>query len=235
MTGRRVSAFVVISALLASPLAAADPEPTRPFVSVENATYHQLVFANDDVAILNNLYPPHSDSGFHEHPRELFYVTVAAARASTQKPGQPVVTPKQMPPTGSVGFNVMTSEPFVHRVVNTDSKPYHVIAIELRRVTPSGQPVTARSNGYLQIFDNARLRAWRVVLAPGQSIPAITQAANGVRVVVRGGALATARPGMPDQTLALQNADFAFQPAGGTRSLRNIGKTTIELVELELK
>ena len=217
-------------ALAVAPARAADP-----YVSVEHATYHQLVFANDDVAILNNLYPPHSDSGFHRHPLELFYVIVGAAHASTQKPGTPLMTPETAP-LGSVGFNVITSELFVHRVVNNDDKAYHVIAVEIRRPAPLGTPLTDRAGrGYTQVFDNARLRAWRVMLAPGQSTQPITQAASGVRVVVRGGLLQTTQPNLPDQTLALENAGFSIQPASGTRTLRNIGKTTIELVELELK
>ena len=125
---------------------AADPAPTGPFVSVENATYHQLVFANDEVAVLNNLYPPGSDSGFHLHTRELFYVVVDPAMASTQKAGQPIKTPPFMAPAGTVGFNILTSEPFVHRVVNGDTRPYHVIAIEIRRASPLGGPVSDRGD-----------------------------------------------------------------------------------------
>lgn len=223
-------------ALLASPAGAADPVPAGPYVSVENATFHQLVFANEDIAILNNLYPAKSDSGFHMHPRPLFYVTVAAARASTQKPGQPMSTPA-MASVGSVGFNVMTSTPFVHRVANGDTKPYHVIGIEIRRPSARGNLLSIRdaSAGYRQIFDNDRLRAWRILLKPGESTQAMTQVANGVRVVIRGGMLATSQHGIPDQLLAVRNGDFAYQLAGMTRSLRNIGKTTIELVEIELK
>jgi hypothetical protein len=228
--------LVLALALLSSPAAAADPTPVGPFVSVENATFHQLVFANDDVAILNNLYPPHSDSGFHLHPRELFYVVVAPARASTQKIGQPMQTPR-MAPAGTVGFNVMTSEPFVHRVVNADTRPYHVVAVEIRRPTPLGRPVSVRSqsSGYEQVFDNNRLRAWRIILKPGQATQSMMQKETGVRVVVRGGLLRTTQSEIPDQTLALDSGNFALQAAGGTRILRNIGKTTIELVELELK
>lgn len=226
--------FLLALVMFASPVFAADAESTGPFVSVENATFHQLVFANDDVAVLNNLYPPHSDSGFHQHPRELFYVVVAAARASTQKIGRQLQTPK-MAPDGSVGFNVMTTEPFVHRVVNGDTRPYHVVAIEIRRPVPLGEPISDRGQGYAQIFDNMRVRAWRTVLKPGEAVPALKQMANGVRVVVQGGMLVTIQPGMPDQTLAIKKGDFAFQTAGSTRALRNIGNTMIELVELELK
>ena len=95
--------------------------------------------------------------------------------------------------------------------------------------------MTDRGDAYVQIYDNPRLRAWRVVLAPGQSVAALTQRANGMRVVVRGGLLRTSRPGVPDQTLALENGDFAYQEAGETRALFNAGAATVELVEFELK
>jgi quercetin dioxygenase-like cupin family protein len=87
----------------------------------------------------------------------------------------------------------------------------------------------------VQILDNPRMRAWRLVLEPGQSAPAISQGDKGVRVVVRGGLLTTMTPGSQDQSLALRPGDFAIQPAGATRALKNGGTDTIELVEMELK
>lgn len=223
-----------VALVLSTAAMAANSPATAPYASVEHATFHQLVFANDDVAVLKNLYPPSGDSDYHVHPRELFFVLITAAHMSTQQPGQPLTEPRQLP-AGSVGYNLMEAEPFVHRVINNDDQPLGVVAVEIRRLAPSGGPLTERSDDYVQIFDNPRLRAWRVVIAPGQSVAALTQRANGVRVVVRGGLLLTGRPGIPDQTLALQNGDFAYQEAGETRALHNAGTTNIELVEFELK
>lgn len=79
------------------------------------------------------------------------------------------------------------------------------------------------------------MRAWRLVLAPEQSVPAMNQTANGVRVVVRGGSLVTVRPMVTDQALALQPGDASIQLAGESRALRNTGTFPIELVEIELK
>lgn len=233
---KRFSRCALGAAALAFSAAAmgTDALATEPYASVEHATFHQLVFANDDVAVLKNLYPPRGDSDYHVHPRELFFVLITAAHMRTQRPGQPLSEPRHLP-AGSVGYNLMAAEPFVHRVINNDEQPLAVVAVEIRRRAQSGGALTARGDAYVQIFDNHRLRAWRVVLGLGQSVPPLTQRANGVRVVVRGGLLRTGRPGIPDQTLALQNGDFAFQEAGETRALHNAGATTVELVEFELK
>ena len=214
---------------MAGPLCAAATYPP-----VEQATFHQLMFANDNVAVLKNVYPPHSDSGYHVHSRELFYVVISPARFGSQKLGQELKTPPLIP-AGGTGYNVMTTEPFIHRVVNDDDQTCEIIAIELRRAMPSGKPVSVRPADYIQIFDNVRMRAWRLVLAPGQSVPAMNQTANGVRVVVRGGSMVTVRPMVRDQALALQPGDASMQLAGESRALRNTGTTPIELVEIELK
>jgi len=79
------------------------------------------------------------------------------------------------------------------------------------------------------------MRAWRLVLTPGQTVPVITQGNKGIRVVVRGGLLTTISSDLPNQDLVLRPGDFAVQPAGAKRALKNSGTETIELVEMELK
>lgn len=201
---------------------------------VEHASFHQLAFANDDFAVLNNLYPPGGDSGFHAHYRDIFYVVIQANPSSSQRPGGPLVAAPVLP-VGSAGYGDNGGERRVHRVINADGGIAQFIVIEIRRADPAGDAVSSRAPHYEQIVDNARVRAWRLVLEPGQSAPMISQGGDGVRIVVRGGLLTTTSPGFPDQTLALQAGDFAVQGAGATRALRNSGTETIELVELELK
>ncbi len=92
-----------------------------------------------------------------------------------------------------------------------------------------------RGQGYTQELDNERVRAWRLVLEPGQAAPAITQGAPGVRVVVEGGELVESVPGAPDRAMAPRHGELYWQEAGTTRAVRNVGSTRIELVELELK
>jgi hypothetical protein len=203
---------------------------------VEHASFHQLVFADDDFAILNNLYPPNGDSGFHAHDRDLFAVIIQPSESNGQALGQPL----KVGPVNKVGeavYSPVGAERRVHRIVNGDKGIFQIIVVELRRATPLGEYAGSREAApqYVQIADNARMRAWRLILEPGQSVPAITQGGKGVRVVVRGGSLKIMTPGVVDQTLVLKPGDFSVQPAGSTRALTNSGTETIELVEMELK
>lgn len=194
------------------------------------------MFASDDFAVLNNRYPPGGDSGFHTHYRDLFYVVIQSAPQRSQRPGQSLAE-APLVPVGAAGYSAVGGEPRTHRIVNGDTGPSQFIVIEMRRAKPMGTDVSLRETApqYEQIVDNERMRAWRLILEPGESAQSIKQGGSGVRVVVRGGLLTTTSPGVPDQTLALQAGEFAVQGAGSTRALRNSGAETIELVELELK
>jgi len=207
-------------------------DPAAP--PVEHASFHQLVFANEDFAVLNNRYPPGGDSGFHTHYRDIFYVVIQSAPQSGQRVGQPL-TAAPLVQVGAAGYNANGVEPRVHRIVNGDEGPSQFIVVELRRPRPRGDAVSTREGPYVQIVDNERMRAWRLIVEPGQSVPIISQGGNGIRVVVRGGLMTTSTPDLPDQTLFLRAGDFAVQNSGSTRALRNTGTETIELVEIELK
>jgi len=87
----------------------------------------------------------------------------------------------------------------------------------------------------VQELDNERIRAWRVVLNPGETAGQITQTAPGLRVYVRGGVLDEIVPGAADRGMAPNAGDFKWQDAGQTRAVKNTGSTVIEFVEFEFK
>lgn len=206
------------------------------FVPVEQASFHQLVFADDDIAILNNLYPPSGDSGFHAHYRDLFAVVIQPSESNGQALGKPL-TKGSVNEKGQAVYSPVGDQRRVHRIINGDKEIFQIIVVEFRRAAPLGNEISSREGApqYVQIVDNPRMRAWRLILEPGQSVPAISQGSKGVRVVVRGGLLKTMTPGIADQSLALQSGEFSVQPAGSTRALSNAWSETIELVEMELK
>jgi hypothetical protein len=84
------------------------------------------------------------------------------------------------------------------------------------------------------VLDNDRVRAWRLKLNPGESAPIIQQTAPGARIVVTGGKVAEKRPGKPDQPMVLKNHDFVAMDVE-ERGIENIGNSSVEIVEIELK
>jgi hypothetical protein len=71
--------------------------------------------------------------------------------------------------------------PRTHKASNVWPTPFHNISFIFNSPQPSGFTPGTRGTGYVQVMDNERARGWRLVLESGQSTPAITQAAPGIR------------------------------------------------------
>jgi hypothetical protein len=144
-------------------------------------------------------------------------------------------TPARPGTKGQVSFTAYSKKKFIHKSTNTAATPYQNIVIALLKPKPAGLAPAARPDGYVQVFDNERARAWKLALEPGQSVGPITQSAPGLRVVIDGGEIAEIVSGQPDRGLGLRLGDFYWQEPGTTRGIRNIGTTRIEIAEFELK
>lgn len=217
-------------------LSAALPASAQNTVPVEQAPYHVPVLANDYVRVLNVVIPSKRTSGFHRHTLD----TVGVQITDTARTGQPVggaVTPSQVRPPGGVQFARYSREPNEHAVNITGDGVFHNVVVELLQAATYGFTPGSREGvaGYEVVLDNERVRAWRLVLAPGAQAPPIEQGAPGIRIVVRGGELVERIEGRADRGMAPRAGDFYWQDGGVTRAVHNIGTTPIELVEVELK
>jgi hypothetical protein len=125
--------------------------------------------------------------------------------------------------------------PRTHKASNVGPTPFHNISFIFNSPQPSGFTPGTRGAGYAQVMDNERARGWRLVLESGQSVPAITQAAPGIRIVVSGGELVESVSGQPDRAMSPKMGEFFWQDAGVTRAVRNTGTTRLELVEFEIR
>jgi hypothetical protein len=224
--------LAAIAALAIASLASA-----QTVVPVEQAPYHVPVFRNEYVTALNVFIPPGRTSGFHRHTLDTVGVQILDTARTGQLPGGPAnVSPIRQP--GAVQFALYSREPTVHAVSVTGDGVFHNVVVELLQATPYGFTPGSREGAaaaYTMVLDNERVRVWRLVLAPGEQAAPITQAAPGIRIVVRGGELIESIADRPDRGMAPNAGEFYWQDGGVTRAIRNIGTTPLELVEIELK
>ncbi len=231
---RLLNASLIVCALtLALPAIAQEEAPAVP---VDKAPFHVPVFRNEYVALVNVYIPPGRVAGYHTHSLDQISVLVADADMVGQVLGEQP-TPARRNPRGNVNFVAYSKKAMTHKVSNVGPTPFHnvVLAImypEPGRFTPGSRADVA---GYAQVLDNERVRGWRLVLEPGQTVAAITQKAPGIRVVVDGGELSESVPGQAERAMAPKSGEFFWQEPGVTRAIRNTGTSRIQLVEFELK
>jgi len=234
-----VSASVVfLAAALASPaIAQTEEKPVR----MDKAPFHIPVFQNDYLILLNVNIPPGRNTGYHTHYADSVSVNLMPASQTNQNYGSNEVS---APGTGGEGApgrvtftNITKSGPRTHKATNVGPTPFHNISFIFKKAGPDGNAVSDRTgvSGFTQVMDNARVRAWRVMLEPGQSTGQIMQSAPGLRVYVHGGVLTEVVPGNGDRGMAPYDGDFIWQDAGETRSIKNTGTTRLEFIEFELK
>jgi hypothetical protein len=237
--GKAISAsLIVLSVALSGPaFAQHEGEP----VPMEKASFHVPIFSNDHIIMLNINIPPSFDSGYHTHYADSVSVNLSTAARTGQIYGSSEVTPAGSPGDGrpgSVNFTDVTNTGMrTHKASNIGPTPFHNISFILKHQGPEGFSVSDRSGAedFELILDNARLRAWRVVLEPGKETGEITQTAPGLRVYVHSGVLAEMVPGADDRGMAPNVGDFIWQEEGQTRAVKNIGTSLIEYVEFEIK
>jgi len=236
---RQITAASVLVFACALPQPVSAQTGAQP-VPMDKAPFHVPVFANDYIILLSINIPPGRDTGFHTHLADSVSVNLAPALRTDQVYGSSEVSAPGVgnPVPGRTSFTSVTKNgPHTHKATNVGPTPFHNVSFILKdRPTPGG-PVSNRSPtaGYTQIMDNERIRAWRVVLEPGEATGSITQSAPGLRVYVRGGVLDEIVPGAADRGMAPYAGDFIWQDAGQTRAVKNTGATVIEFVEFELK
>lgn len=209
--------------------AAGDPD----IVPIEFASFHDQTFKNDYVQFMNVTIPAGEMAPYHRHTRDFAQVYLAVSEAEgTPLGGKPLIVPRKV---GEVLFTNYTKKPGVHQVVNVGTSDFRIAGFELFDSEPGRFTPLARPEPYVSVMDNHRVQAWRLILQPGEAAQPVRQAAPGVRIVVQGGQLIESWEGKPDHRLNLKFGDFAWQDAGPVRTIRNAGKSTVELVEFELK
>lgn len=202
-------------------------------VPIEFASFHNQTFRNEYIQFMNVTIPAGEMAPYHRHTRDFAQVYLAVSNAEgTPLGGKPLVVPRKV---GEVLFTNYTKNPGSHQVVNVGSGDFRIAGFELFDSAPGRFTPLARPEPYLPVMDNHRVQAWRLVLQPGETAPAVRQAAPGVRIVVQGGDMVEIRDGKPDHRLNPKFGDFAWQDIEPSRAIRNIGKSTIEMVEFELK
>src|SRR5205085_3324506 len=178
------ASIAVLSFMLATPAnAQLEDRPVR----MEQAPFHIPVFQNDYLILLNVNIPPGRNTGYHVHYTDSVSVNLTPASQTNQNYGSVEVS---APGTGGDGepgratFTDVTKDgPRTHKATNVGPTPFHNISFIFKKPGAAGNTVSDRSavKGYTQIMDNARVRAWRVVLEPGKSTGQITQSAPGLR------------------------------------------------------
>ncbi|TVQ74746.1 MAG: lipocalin-like domain-containing protein, partial [Balneolaceae bacterium] len=137
---------------------------------------------------------------------------------------------------GGVGFTSTAEGPYSHRVVSGGDETFHVIALELLTPPPAEAALPAPRSGtaFELVMENYRGRAYRIILAPGESTGSFTRPAGTALFAVSAGRISEIPDGKPSRLWDFETADFQWFDTSETLSIKNEGPLPIELIEIEI-
>ncbi len=169
---------------------------------------------------------------WHAHRNDNVVVTLAPAKLHIETLGRDPVDAEWK--YGEVRFSKAT---YVHRAMNAGTTAFHNFTIELLKPSYSNfQNLSAAGNqaGPQPVLENERVRVFRLSLAPGEIVATHTHRFPGVQVTLTAADIEVTTNGK-SVTHPVKENDVSWRASGVTHSIKNVGKTRFEALDIELK
>jgi hypothetical protein len=196
---------------------------------------HRVKAENEVVRVVDVEIPPGYRTLMHAHAMNYAFLMVSGARLRNEMPGKPAADIDI--PAGMVGYYNASQGAYVHRFTNIGESVFRAIGIELLRSAASPDVTTPRDGGtgYVTVLDNERVRAYRLVLKPGESTGLVRFAPRTIRVAGTAAALKQRAADGSERQLNLTPAQFEWLAEASAANLTNVGAAPAEIYEFELK
>jgi hypothetical protein len=156
---------------------------------------------------------------------------VSGGKLKGERPGRP---PSEFPMlTGSVAFNT----PFTHRIENVGTTPIRMIGSEVLSSSSSpGVPAVLNTvPGHQLVLENDRVTVYRVSIDPDQSTGIRSRTLPWLRVSITQTTISVQGLGKSLETIETKPGDYRWHEGPTTDSIKNIGSTKYEAIEIEWK
>ena len=199
-------------------------------VPVEDEPNHRTVLKNDYIQAFRVTLEPGKSAGMHTHSHDDIAVRLSTATVASELPGQSVGPPESRQP-GSVSARDNEAKPFTHRVHNVGTTVFDVIDVQILK-RPPGPTAPAIS---APDAENAKMRAYRYELAPGQATSAHVHARPFLLLAATDADLRVTSPDGASTDHADKAGDMRWVDSPVTHALMNAGTGKAIVVEMELK
>jgi len=201
-------------------------------VEISGEAHHHPKFENEFVRIWDVTVPAGEATLWHVHRNDNVVVTLGDASLRIENATAPPAEAQWK--FGEVRFAKAT---YIHRAMNVGTTPFHNLTIELLKPPNSAASsitLPGTYEGRTPVLENDRVRVYRMSLAPGETAPMHTHPYPGVQITITAAQIEVTANGKPVRHPVKSN-DVSWRAGGVTHSIRNVGQTRFEAVDIELK
>ena len=198
-------------------------------VEISGEPRHHPKFENEYVRIWDVTVPAGDTTLWHAHRNDNVVVSFGDVKLRIETLGRdPVEGPWKF---GEVRFSKAT---YIHRAMNVGATAFHNLTIELLKA-PGGASLT-KEPGREPVLENERVRVFRVTLEPGQSGPMHTHAVPILAIALTPGEFEVTTKGVDKpERVSRPEGNVLWRSQAVTHSIKNVGKTRYEGVDIEFK
>ena len=203
-------------------------------VPIEKEPMHRLKFENEFVRLFDVLVPVGETTKYHIHLYDGVGVRLSDAQIIDEE-----ISGEKKPFEMKYGIATFGARPspLTHRVINHGKTDFRNIFIELLKgkTAPTAKPFPILSDGHVILIDNERVRVNRLVLKPGESSKMHTHPMHGLGIILYDSKIELIAPDGSIRKLEPKAGDYAWQNAGTTHVIKNVGSNVFEAIDIELK
>lgn len=198
-------------------------------VEISGEPRHHPKFENEFVRLWDVTVPAGDATLWHAHRNDNVVVSFGDVKLRIETLGRdPVEGPWKF---GEVRFAKAT---YVHRAMNVGTTSFHNLTIELLKA-PSSANLT-KEPGREPILENERVRVFRVTLDPGQSGPMHTHTVPILAIALTSAELEVITQGKAQpERVKRPEGNVLWRAEAVTHSIKNVGKTRYEGLDIEFK
>lgn len=204
-------------------------------VDAKDEPHHRPKFVNEVVRVLDVEVLPGEATQYHTHALDYPYLMLSTTLLKNDISGKPQADLNIQ--LGLIGYYRASQGAYTHRFTNVDTTVFRAIGIELLSDKPlgSGGEAVAENTNVKKVLDNERVRGYRLTLPPGESVGPLSLPGRSVRVAQTAGVIEQSIDDGEPRRISIQLGQFEWRESAAKFVLKNVGDTTIELVEFEFK
>lgn len=201
---------------------------------VINEPMHSELFRNATIRVYEVAIPGKSSTLFHRHTLNGVGIDMTPNRLAVEKIGS---DKSEFTTTSGDFFPVTVAEPYVHRVINLEATPYMALVAERLENKPLGRESSALQDvaGFKLELETDLVRAFRLVVRPGESTPKHTVGANTLIVALSGGLVSVSNDNRPSVLQAVAPGQLTWFSKSVTSEVFNSGAAEYSVAYLEWK
>jgi hypothetical protein len=200
-------------------------------VPVRNEPRHHNIFDNGTVRILDVHIPPGDTSLFHIHATPSVFLVLSDRRTGSQIISEEDRSKSPVQHYGNIWFEGFYTQPRIHRVWNSDTAEFHVMDIELTKKNHISIDSPIIQKGFVFLFEEVPLRAYRVTLLAHQKI-FLSERKAGLLMIQLSDPEAKV---LANQKHFHKKGDFVYVTQGENLSIKNELDQTVQFAFFELK